>query len=512
MDIAGEQTHLLGTMTQQAEPFDAPTPNLPEFPFDNTFARELDGFYVAQSAAPVPEPKLLLLNHNLARELGLDADALESDEGAAVFAGNSTPDGAHPLAQAYAGHQFGGFSPQLGDGRALLLGEIVDTNGRRRDIQLKGSGRTPFSRSGDGKAALGPVLREYLIGEAMHALGVPTTRALAAVSTGEPVYRETALPGAVLTRVSSSHLRVGTFQFFAARQDFDKVRQLADYAIARHHPAARDADNPYLAFFESVADVQAALVARWMSIGFIHGVMNTDNMTISGETIDYGPCAFMDTYAPETVFSSIDTQGRYAYGNQPPILAWNLARLAECLIPLVDENRDTAVEILTAAANTVPEKFEEAWLTRMRAKLGLETPDAGDAELIDDLLTAMHEGSADFTLTFRRLSDVARGDSGPARDLFSNPALLDAWLLRWQERLGTRDSTAEAMDRVNPLYIPRNHKVEEALAAAVEGLDLTLFEAMLSVVTKPFDEVDGRDAYAQPGPKLTAPYQTFCGT
>ncbi|MBO6782767.1 MAG: YdiU family protein [Alphaproteobacteria bacterium] len=504
-------------MSQQAEHLDPTDSDLPAFAFDNSFARELEGFYVAQPAAKVPEPRLLLLNRGLAAELGLDADALDSDAGAQIFAGNIAPEGAAPLAQAYAGHQFGGFSPQLGDGRALLLGEIVDAHGQRRDIQLKGSGRTPFSRSGDGKAALGPVLREYLIGEAMHALGVPTTRALAAVATGEPVYRETALPGAVLTRVSASHLRVGTFQFFAARQDFDKVRQLSDYAIARHHPAARDAENPYLAFFEAVADVQAELVAQWMSIGFIHGVMNTDNMTISGETIDYGPCAFMDAYAPETVFSSIDTHGRYAYGNQPPILAWNLARLAECLIPLVDDDRDTAVEILTEAANKVAGKFQAAWLARMRAKIGLVDEVDGDEELVHDLLDAMHSGGADFTLTFRRLSAAVRGDLDPLRELFSDTAKLDAWLPRWQERIEPSGASADAptadkMDRVNPVYIPRNHKVEEALEAAVERSDLGPVKSMLDVVTRPFEDVDGQDDYATPGPKLAAPYQTFCGT
>ncbi len=502
-------------MTQQAETLDTP-PNLPEFAFDNTFAHELEGFYVAQNAAPVPEPQLLLLNRELARELGLDPDALDSSAATEVFAGNAVPDGAAPLAQAYAGHQFGGFSPQLGDGRALLLGEIIDTNGQRRDIQLKGSGRTPFSRSGDGKAALGPVLREYLIGEAMHALGVPTTRALAAVTTGEQVYRETALPGAVLTRISSSHLRVGTFQFFAARQDFEKLRQLADYAIARHHPAARDADNPYLAFFNAVSDVQAALVAQWMSIGFIHGVMNTDNMTISGETIDYGPCAFMDVYAPGTVFSSIDTQGRYAYANQPPILSWNLARLAESLIPLVDDDRDAAVEILTEAANAVSGKFQAAWLDRMRAKLGLTTAADGDVELIDALLEAMHAGNADFTLTFRRLSDALRGDAGPVRDLFTDPSGFDAWAPRWRERLGAQDLAPEdaaiAMDAVNPLYIPRNHKVEEALDAAVDDSDMAPFEKLLAVVSHPFVEAAGQDDYTQPAPHLSVPYQTFCGT
>ena len=341
------------------------------FAFDNTYRRSLEGFYAPWQAATVPAPKLIQLNRALAAELGLDADALASDAGAAIFAGNVVPLGAEPLAQAYAGHQFGGFVPQLGDGRALLLGEVIDRHGRRRDIQLKGSGRTPFSRGGDGKATLGPVLREYLLGEAMHALGIPTTRALAAVTTGEPVYRDQILPGAVLTRVAASHIRVGTFQFFAARGDTAKVRQLADYTIARHYPDVATAANPYLAFLDAVVNAQAALIARWMLVGFIHGVMNTDNMAVSGETIDYGPCAFMDRYHPQTVFSSIDRQGRYAYGNQPNIARWNLARLAETLLPLIHSDEKAAIAAVSNAVNAFTDRYDTFWLEGMRAKLGM---------------------------------------------------------------------------------------------------------------------------------------------
>ena len=491
--------------------------NAPEnFEFDNSFARELEACYVPWDAEKVSEPRLLLFNCELAAELGLDAAALETPIGAEIFAGNRIPNGAKPLAQAYAGHQFGNFSPRLGDGRALLLGEIVDTRGKRHDIQLKGSGRTPFSRSGDGKAALGPVLREYLIGEAMHALGVPTTRALAAVTTGDQVFREKALPGAVLTRIAASHLRVGAFQFFAARRETETVRQLADYAIARHYPAARDADNPYLAFFIAVARAQAFLVAKWMSIGFIHGVMNTDNTTISGETIDYGPCAFMDVYDPGTVFSSIDLQGRYAYANQPSILTWNLARLAETLITLVDPNKDRAIELLTDGANEVSRLFVDAWLARMRVKIGLNSPEDNDLKLINRLLDAMNHGKADFTLTFRRLSDVLRGNGTPVRALFEDPTLFDAWEIDWRVRLSREKVSAAdcagSMDQVNPIYIPRNHKVEEVFYVAVNHGDISEFQDMLSVVLEPFDEVSGCEGFVGLREKTAVPYQTFCGT
>jgi uncharacterized protein YdiU (UPF0061 family) len=489
--------------------------DLPQFSFDNSFARTLDGFFVPWKAAEAPAPKLLQLNRDLAEELGLDADALDSDNGAAIFSGNTAPEGAEPLAQAYAGHQFGGFSAQLGDGRALLLGEVIDTKRRRRDIQLKGSGRTPFSRGGDGKAALGPVLREYLMGEAMHALGIPTTRALAAVTTGETVQRETQLPGAVLTRVSASHLRVGTFQYFAARDETEKVRQLADYAIQRHYPEVLDAGNRYLAFFEAVVDAQAALIAKWMHVGFIHGVMNTDNATISGETIDYGPCAFMDSYAPGTVFSSIDTQGRYAYGNQPPIAQWNLTRLAETLVPLIDEDADKAVKLLTDAINAFSSIYSDCRMQGMRAKLGLQTVEEGDVALLNTLLIAMEKGNVDYTLLFRRLSRAVLDDSAAAEGLFDGPTDFRAWAEEWQARMAHEDLApavrAAAMDRVNPIYIPRNHKVEEVLAAA-EQQDLAPFALLLQVLSKPFDEVEGYEAFAEPAPSGAAPYKTFCGT
>ncbi|MEE2954629.1 MAG: YdiU family protein [Pseudomonadota bacterium] len=495
---------------------DTQDPKYSAFNFDNSFARSLDDFFVSCPAAPSSEPKLLQLNYALAKELGLDPLMLDSEIGAAIFSGNVTPEGAEPLAQVYAGHQFGGFTPQLGDGRALLLGEVIDTRGQRRDIQLKGSGRTPFSRSGDGKAALGPILREYLIAEGMHALGVPTTRALAAISTGEVVYRENPLPGAILTRVASSHIRIGTFQFFAARGATDKVRELADYTIARHYPENAEAENPYLEFFSSVTEAQAALVAQWMNLGFIHGVMNTDNMAISGETIDYGPCAFMNTYSADTVFSSIDTHGRYAYGNQPLILSWNLARFAETLIPLVDPSKELAIEMLTEVVQGIEPLYETHWLAGMRSKIGLSTQDPGDPELINNLLTLMEEGNADFTLVFRRLSQVLSGKKAAARNLFDQPSEFDAWIQRWLKRLEKDGTEAEArrqsMDQTNPIYIPRNHKVEEALAAAVDHENMTFFSDLLRVLSHPFDEDAGDEAYATPGPVSAIPYQTFCGT
>ena len=488
----------------------------PIFTFDNSFAHTLQDFYFFCEAAYATAPKLLLFNDGLAEELGLEPSTLNSESGSAIFSGNVIPEGAQPLAQVYAGHQFGGFSPQLGDGRALLLGEMIDTLGQRRDIQLKGSGRTPFSRGGDGKATLGPVLREYLIGESMHALGVPTTRALAAVTTGEVVSRDRSLPGAILTRVAESHIRIGTFQFFAARGDTDKVRELADYAIARHHPVTPGLDNPYLTFFKSVTEAQAALVARWMSLGFIHGVMNTDNMTISGETIDYGPCAFMDTYSAQTVFSSIDTHGRYAYANQPSILSWNLARLAETLIPLIDPDEDMAIGLLTDAVQDVGRVYESHWLNAMRLKIGLWTKRPSDLELINDLLSLMEDSHADFTLVFRHLSNLLRGDGSQVRQHFDISASFDAWSQRWQTRMkpeGIRAETrALAMDQTNPIYIPRNHKVEEALFAAVEHNDMKPFTRLLAVLSHPFDGVQGNEDYAIPGPQLATPYQTFCGT
>jgi uncharacterized protein YdiU (UPF0061 family) len=477
------------------------------FRFDNSFVRELEGLYEPWAPAPAPAPRLLAFNDELAGELGLDAAALRAAE--AIFAGNAVPDGASPVAMAYSGHQFGGYSPRLGDGRALLLGEVLDVHGRRRDLHLKGSGRTPFARGGDGKAVVGPMLREYVIGEAMHALGIPTSRALAVVATGERVARETLLPGAVLTRVAASHIRVGTFQYAAANGDQALVRRLAAHAIARHHPDAAQAKNPYLAFYESVAAAQAALVARWMLVGFIHGVMNTDNMAISGETIDYGPCAFMDAYDTGTVFSSIDHMGRYAYGNQPAIAQWNLARLAETLLPLIDPDTQTAIEKATGVLGTFPERYARAFSAGMSAKLGV-SPERTDATLLDDLLALL--AGVDFTTFFRALSASLRGDADRVRDLFEEPSRFDAWAVRWRASLaGDPAATADAMDRVNPVYIPRNHVVEDALAAATAG-DLEPFERLLDVLARPFDERAGLEAYAAPAPPSFGAYRTFCGT
>ena len=487
------------------------------FAFDNSYATELEGFYTPWQGAHVPEPRIVQFNRELAVELSLDPDALVGEGAAAIFAGSEAPDGATPLAQAYAGHQFGGFSPQLGDGRALLIGELIDRHGVRRDLQLKGSGRTPFSRGGDGKAVLGPVLREYLIGEAMHALGVPTTRALAAVTTGEQIRRQDGPePGAVLARVASSHIRVGTFEYFSARGDTEKVRRLADYTIRRHFPDLVDTDDRYLGLFRRVRDRQAALVAQWMSVGFVHGVMNTDNVTISGETIDYGPCAFIDGYDPASVFSSIDRQGRYAYGNQPTIAQWNLARFVETLLPLIDpDDTEHAVEVATIEVEAFHSIYQEQWLQRMSAKVGLPHPEAGDADLINGLLDIMSEHDVDFTGLFRRLADVARGEPADARSFFRDPGPFDSWLDTWSARLarGPEDAQtrAAAMDRINPVYIPRNHKVQEALDAATAG-DLGPFERLLAVLEQPFDRRPGLEAYERRAPEDFGPYRTFCGT
>ncbi len=487
-----------------------------DFGFDNTFACQLSEFAVPCCAEVVPQPSLIKINRKLARELGLSVDALETAQGTEIFAGNKVPIGAAPLAQVYAGHQFGNFSPQLGDGRALLLGEIVNAQGYRYDVQLKGSGRTPFSRGGDGKAALGPVLREYLVSESMHALGVPTTRALAAVTTGEPVYREVPIPGAVLTRTAASHLRIGTFQFFAARQNTEMVKKLADYAITRHYPAVQESSNVYLGFFKAVAKAQAELVAHWMSIGFIHGVMNTDNTSISGETIDYGPCAFMDRYDPMTVFSSIDLHGRYAYAKQPSILTWNLARFAETLIPLTDTDQDQAIIFLTSAIEEASSQCQNEWDRRMCAKIGLDSNNKNDTRITHDLLELMREGNADFTNTFRHLSNTLRKGKRFARKQFQDPAKFDIWEKRWIERIKegpvSMDTCASQMDQINPAYIPRNHKVEEVLSAAINNSDYKLFEDMLALLSTPFDETVGYEEFALPAPVSAVPYKTFCGT
>jgi uncharacterized protein YdiU (UPF0061 family) len=487
------------------------------FAFDNSYARLPQHFFARQTPSQASEPWLIKLNEALATELGLDIEALKRD-GAAIFSGNLVPEGADPLAMAYAGHQFGGFVPQLGDGRAILLGEVIDRDGQRRDIQLKGAGQTLFSRNGDGRAALGPVLREYIVSEAMHALGVPATRALAAVSTGQPVYREDVLPGAVFTRVAASHIRVGTFQFFAARDDADGVKALADYVIDRHYPDLKEAANPYLGLFEAVCDRQAALIARWLHVGFIHGVMNTDNMTISGETIDFGPCAFMDTYDPATVFSSIDQRGRYAYANQPGIGQWNLARLGETLLPLLGDDAETALEAANTVLKDYGERFQIHWLRGMREKIGLSSVEDGDLDLVQSLLAQMHAQQADFTLTFRRLSHLAAdGSAEPAfLGTFRGPAAASEWLARWRERLSLEmPSAAEraaAMLAVNPAFIPRNHRIEQAIAAAVEAADFSLFEALLTVLSRPYEEQPAFAAYMEPPKPEERVLQTFCGT
>jgi serine/tyrosine/threonine adenylyltransferase len=488
------------------------------FPFENTYARLPERFFARISPTPVAAPKLVRLNEELARDLRLDPEWLKGPEAVDVLAGKRVPEGADPIATAYAGHQFGHFVPQLGDGRAILLGEVVDRSGRRRDIQLKGSGPTPFSRRGDGRAALGPVLREYLISEAMGALGIPTTRALAAVLTGEAVVRETLLPGAVLTRVASSHIRVGTFQFFAARRDVDGLRLLADHVTARHYPDLANAEQPYRALLDAVVSRQAELVARWLHIGFIHGVMNTDNMSIAGETIDYGPCAFMNAYDPATVFSSIDHHGRYAYGNQPRIANWNLARLAEALLPLLDENEEAALAQAQESIGAFPARFESAFHAGMRKKLGIATGREGDQALAQELLNSMAANEADFTLTFRRLCDAAAEPDADAqvRDLFSEPAAYDAWASRWRERLGVEPieprARGEMMRSVNPAFIPRNHRVEAVIEAAIERDDLAPFEELLAVIAKPYDDHPAFEHYAQPPASPDRGYRTFCGT
>jgi uncharacterized protein YdiU (UPF0061 family) len=478
----------------------------PTATFESRFASALPELSVAWQAEPAPQPQLLALNEGLALELGLHPTWLRSPEGVRLLVGNLVPDGACPVAQAYAGHQFGGYAPRLGDGRALLLGELVDADGGLRDVHLKGSGRTPFARGGDGLAAVGPMLREYVVSEAMHALGIPTTRSLAVVATGRPVRRETLLPGAVLARVASSHLRVGSFQYARASGDVDLVRRLADHAIARHHPDLADADQRYLALFDAVVAAQAA---QWMLVGFVHGVMNTDNMTISGETIDYGPCAFMEAFDPATVFSSIDEGGRYAYGNQPLVAQWNLARLAESLLPLLHDEQEPAIALAVESLDAFGPRYRAVWSAGMRAKLGLPAglDDEVSTSLVDEFLGLLQRSHGDYTSFFRHLATAARGDAEPARGLVLDLPAFDSWLERWRA-LGP---DAEAMDRVNPAYIPRNHIVEEALAAATGG-DLAPLESLLDVVTRPFDERRGLERYAAPAPVDFGTYRTFCGT
>jgi serine/tyrosine/threonine adenylyltransferase len=473
---------------------------------DDRFARELPELAVPFRAEDAPDPRLLVLNDDLARDLGLDPSWLRDDDGLRFLVGNLVPEGANPVAQGYAGHQFGGFVPRLGDGRALLLGELVDADGRVRDLHLKGSGRTPFARGGDGLAAVGPMLREHLVSEAMHALGIPTTRALAVVATGRAVRRETLLPGAVLARVAGSHLRVGSFQYARLAGDVDLLRRLADHAITRHHPAAAEAAHPYLALFDAVVAAQASLVARWMLVGFVHGVMNTDNTTISGETIDYGPCAFLDAFDPATVFSSIDERGRYAYGNQPVVAEWNLARLAEALLPLLHDDEEQAIALAVDSLGGFRRAYSAAWSSGMRRKLGL-TDDVDAEPLVDELLALLQTHRVDATSFFRRLGAAARGDVEPARAMVLDLPAVDAWIERWRA-LGP---DAGAMDRVNPVYIPRNHFVEEALTAATGG-DLGPLRRLLDAVTAPFDERAELARYAEPAPEHFGAYRTFCGT
>lgn len=485
-------------------------------PFDNSYSHLPQGFFARVNLKPVRAPRLIRVNEELARFLGIDPAGLETPQGVEVLAGNQVAEGSEPLAMAYAGHQFANFVPQLGDGRACLLGEVTAQDGRRYDVQLKGSGPTPFSRRGDGRAALGPVLREYLVSEAMHALGVPTTRALAAVLTGEQVVREEMMPGAIFTRVASSHLRVGTFEYFAAREDKESLRMLADYAIQRHYPEAAQQPQPYRALLQGVVMRQAKLVAQWMGLGFIHGVMNTDNTSISGETIDYGPCAFLEAYDPATVFSAIDRNGRYAYENQPGIMIWNLSRLAETLLPLMEDeegSKETALAAAYDVLNRFAPTYEAEHLAIFRRKLGLAAAQEDDATLVKDLLEAMTTNRADFTLTFRRLSE---GDGSFARTQFADPSAFDAWAARWRDRLqsevSSQDERNAAMQRVNPIYIPRNHLVQQIIDAAVLRQDFAPFEQLLEVLATPFEERSGLERFAiaaLPEQRVT---QTFCGT
>jgi uncharacterized protein YdiU (UPF0061 family) len=492
-----------------------------DFPFDNSYARLPERFYARLNPTPVRDPTLIKINRPLAQHLGLDPDFLASPGGIEIFAGNRVPEGAEPLAMAYAGQQFGRLVPRLGDGRALLLGEVIDADGLRRDIQLKGSGRTPFSRSGDGRAWIGPVLREYLVSEAMAALNIPTTRALAAVATGETIFRDRIFPGAVIARVASSHIRVGTFQYFAVREDVQALQLLADHVIDRHYPDAREAANPYLCLLENVVAKQAALIAKWMAVGFIHGVMNTDNVLISGETIDYGPCAFMDGYHPEIVYSSIDRRGRYAYQNQPNIARWNLASFATSILPLINPDIDKAVEAAESAVNAFGDQFNVAWSSELRAKIGLAEEQDGDLELAQDLLERMAANKADFSLTFRRLSDLS-GSMAPLNAeaeasvgaLFDDLTSFDDWVVKWRARLALekRDDSARqsAMRATNPAYIPRNHRIEQVILAALEG-DFGPFEKLGNILSQPFDDQPDNANYQLPPLPEEVVHTTFCG-
>lgn len=477
---------------------------------ENSYAQLPSLFYTQLNPWPVRSPELVVFNDTLAEELGLNNEALKTEEGTLLLAGNDIPEGATPLAQAYAGHQFGHFNI-LGDGRAILLGEQLTPKGDRLDIQLKGSGRTPYSRGGDGRASLGPMLREFIISEAMHALGIPTSRSLAVVATGEDIARETYLPGAVLTRIAASHLRFGTFQYAAYQGEIEDRKALADYAINRHYPELESADNKYLAFLQEVANRQAALVSKWLAIGFVHGVMNTDNMTISGETIDYGPCAFIDTYDPATVFSSIDEGGRYAYGNQPQITGWNIARFAETLLPLLDDEQEKAVEMAQQALDGFVETYQAKWLDEMRAKIGLFNEEREDGQLIRQLLGIMKEAGADYTNTFRALTFGAIAET-----VLAGTRTFNEWNEAWQQRLSRQPQSAEEvqelMKNTNPGVIPRNHRVEEALDAAVQNGDYSVMQRLLEALAEPFAHKPEQQPYTEPPVDPDRPYQTFCGT
>jgi len=491
--------------------------------FDNSYARQAERFYSPQTPVTVPSPELIRINTDLAAELGIDPQWLASPEGIATMAGNHVPEGAEPIATVYAGHQFGGWNPQLGDGRAVLLGELVANSGIRYDWQLKGSGRTPYSRGGDGKSPLGPVLREYILCEAMAALNVPTTRALGAVTSGELVFRDQALPGAVFSRVAQSHIRVGTMQYFAARQDTDAVQDLSDYLIDRHFPAAAQASNPVLAMLNEIIQRQATLIAQWQSIGFIHGVMNTDNMLLCGETVDYGPCAFMDSYDPATVFSSIDRNGRYAYGNQPSIAHWNLAQLAQALLPILDNSPDaseeSAITLAQQALDAFPELFLKAYQNIIKDKLGLNSFSEADDPLYQDLLTLMKQEKADFTLCFRRLAELADEAAcinNSVRELFDFNDSFTPWLQQWRQRL-IEDTQTPAqrqaqMFKANPVFIPRNHLVQEAIAAAERNNDFSFFNQLVDVLKTPHTFDPEKQRYAMPAKPNEQVLQTFCGT
>ena len=472
--------------------------------------------YKESNPVPALSPKMLLFNESLAKEMNLHYLIENSSECLDILSGNKIIKNSRPIALAYSGHQFGHFNSNLGDGRALLLGETLDQQGNLKDIQLKGSGRTPFSRRGDGKSALGPVLREYLISESMHILGIPTTRSLAAINTGEKVHRDEETYGGIMTRVASSHIRIGSFEYAYKNKDISVVKDLADYSISRHYPDTASLDNPYLAFFAAVCNEQASLVASWMTVGFIHGVMNTDNMAISGETIDYGPCAFMDAYNPATVFSSIDVNSRYAYGNQPAILTWNLTRLAETLIPLVNKDKDESIKLLTEVLQLIKPVYTNYWLSLMRSKIGLSKEEQNDIELITNLLEIMEEEKADFTNSFRLLSKALIGDTQSIRKLFNNSRRFDGWMMIWQERISqegvAEEKIATSMNKINPIYIPRNHKVEEVLKAAVNENDMKPFSSLYSILQDPYKEIIGLESFTEPAPESNIPYKTFCGT